>query len=658
MTLSIPAPGEAAIDTQIDARLSQRFDDVRMAMEADMENVRTRAKVYLNWYSPPFNTRLGTHDAWMEGLISQPIRAENLDLTRDNFPIARACVDIWTSLEASAPPTIRAEPERLQAPPPMADQQQQLAFQQMFGMLKKVESMKADLRGALIREAMRLDMFPLKHYLAVRRKNLYGFSWMKIVPDRQTRRPRSHVFRNPTVVFPIWSTDEPDDIEMLMVAYPISARLANAQYDLGLEFRDGRVIVGYDTGKFERLNDQWYSSDRTQVWIEELWWIDREFNDDQEESSSVVSCVKRVAGRVIPKTRRSYKGWNHIPFVPYINTDERDSYGWSDIASVIDINDEFNRRLSQQGDIIGMYSSPRFQLLNSVPGRDVDMPGPFEMIPLWDQERIEQILTRIDLFPSQMHFTILTDLLHRVTGLPPIVWGLIANAQTSGRALTASWKATEARLSPKLMANEQSLRRLEAIYLDYFRLYDWKGAARLFKDRNGDDFTDFRWEHPPMEPRDFQEVTMNEITKRDAGLTTTLKAIRATGDEAAEDTYAEVGAEFGDINFHPDKVQAKLFAVRAEIDNAMAVMQLQAQGQQPPGNTPEALAQAQQAAAPPTAPPGAIPVGPGGEEGTPLPPAQPGSQQPVNPADTSLTTGTLIRGGDVSNQSLETRRLE
>ena len=53
----------------------------------------------------------------------------------------------------------------------------------------------------------------------------------------------------------------------------------------------------------------------------------------------------------------------------------------------------------------------------------------------------------------------LIDMLHRVTGLPPIVWGLIANAQTSGRALSASWKATEARLVPKLMRNEASLRR-------------------------------------------------------------------------------------------------------------------------------------------------------------------------------------------------------
>ncbi len=90
-----------------------------------------------------------------------------------------------------------------------------------------------------------------------------------------------------------------------------------------------------------------------------------------------------------------------------------------------------------------MHSAPRFQLLNSVHGRDVYLPGAFELVAREDQEWIEQILTRIDVFPAQAHFTILTDCCIGSPEWPPIVRGLIANAQTSGRALTASWKATE-----------------------------------------------------------------------------------------------------------------------------------------------------------------------------------------------------------------------
>jgi hypothetical protein len=658
MTLSL-SPLEAAVETELAGRLSGRIDDVRVAMEAEMGLVRRRCLEYLNWYSPAFNEQLGTHDAWRQGAgVAQSLTAEDLGLTRANYPIARAVVDIWTSLEAARPPIPRSEPERLQPPPPVLDQNDAMNLTMMYGLYKRLESMKADARGALFRNAMRMDSFPLKHYLAVRRKNLYGFSWVKVVPDQREQRPRSVVFRNPTVVYPIWSSTEPDDIERLLVAYQINATLANAKYDLGLPMRDGRLVMGQGSGMYQDLNERFYDSTRTMVWVEELWWIDRQFDKQYRETTSKVGCVTRVAGQIIPSSYREYD-WRHIPFVPYLNTDERDSYGWSDIASVIDINDEFNRRMSQQGDIIGNYASPRYQLLNSIPGRDVEMPGAFEMIPLQDQERIEQILTRIDVFPAQAHFNILTDLLHRVTGLPPIVWGLIANAQTSGRALTASWKATEARLSPKLMANEHSLRRWESIVIDYFRKYDWHGARDLFKNRAGDPIVDFRWEHPPMEPRDFQEVTMNEITRRDAGLTTTIKAMRATGDEAAEETYEEVKAEFGDVDFHPDKVQAKLLTERSQLENAQLAQQMQMQGAQPPGNLPEAMAQQAQAVtgAPPPGGPGAVPMG---AEAGPLPPAQPGVEQPVEgaaPAEASLTSGTLMRGGEVSNQLLETRRL-
>jgi hypothetical protein len=150
------------------------------------------------------------------------------------------------------------------------------------------------------------------------------------------------------------------------------------------------------------------------------------------------------------------------------------------------------------------------------------------MIPLQDTQRIEQILARIDAYPGQVHFNFLMqELLPRVTGLPPIVWGLIANAQTSGRALTASWKATETRLAGKLMRNEQSLQRYLDICLDYARHYDWQGSRTVFRNLSGKDFDDFRWNFPAMEPRDYQEVTQDAIFRRDAGLTTAPCATRA-----------------------------------------------------------------------------------------------------------------------------------
>ncbi len=628
-------------------RASSLMDDLRVTMEGEMFGVEERLQTYLRWYSPPYNSTIRTHDAWPEQISYQDI-----DTTRSNFPLARAVVDIWSSLEAASPPSVRAEPERIPPPLPILDPAQAQIARQQYDVERQISSTNSDIRSARIRRWMRDDDFDLKHHTAVRRKNLYGFSWMKVLPQPWLERPISHVLRNPSTVYPLWSAADPGELEAVFSAQKMSARQAHARWpELPLQFEAGKANVsfekGEDSGTYRVINDRWYDQSRTMVWVEELWWLDRDFDAMGHVTRSCVYTATRVLNRMV--NLQAFEGWKTIPYVYWENTDERDSYGWSDIAGVIDINDEFNRRISQEGDVIRLYSSPRFQLLGSLEGRDVDMPGPFQMIPLQDTERIEQILTRIDVFPTQAHFDILTELLHRVSGLPPIVWGLINNAQTSGRALSASWKATEARLSPKLMRNKVSCQKYLEIVLDQARYYDWHGAQEAFADRDGDPFDDFTWIFPPMEPRDFTEVTMNEITKRDAGLTSTVKAMRATGDDAAEETLEEVLAEFDDINLHPDKVNAKLIAQRAQLDNIAMAQQMQAQAAAPPPGPqagPPQVAPGQQAAAPPGA--------------GPLPPTQAGAPgnagAPAAPPGGSLTSGTLVRNGEPSTQFLSTQQ--
>jgi len=649
------------------ARLHERIDSCRMAMESDLLAVRDRAQVYLNWYSPEFNVALGTHDAWTDA-----INSSDIGLTRANFPVCRPVVDIWTALEAAKPPTLWAEPERAAPTLPSFDQGEVLRGRLVSEARKQLNGIKATHRARLVRNQMRRDDFPYKAFLAHRKKNLYGASWMKVWPNRGEKRVVSHTLTNPTTVYPIWSSREPGELEMVLVAYQMNINKANALYDLGLDTKDGKLARGLDSGIYRDLADRWYDSTRTMVWVEEFWWREQKFDRDGNVTDSAVACVKRITSKIVEQN--VYDGWTKLPWVYWENSDERDAYGWSDIANAIDINDEINRRLSQQGDIIGMYSAPRYQLINSFSGRDVEMPGPFELISLSDQERIEQILTRIDVFPAQFHLTFLfNEVLPRATGLPPIVWGLIANAQTSGRALSASWKATEARLSPKLLRNQRSYNDYLELVLMFNEVYDWRGAKRLLRDDDGERFRDFRWEFPPMEPRDFMEVTQNEITKRDAGATTSLKMIRAMGDEAAEETWEEVQAEMLNIFAHPDKVQAFLLAQRAELDNIAYAnelgIELDSGGGMVGGDggaavNPVTIAgavgmarQAQTAAASSPATAGPAPATQAGAPANAAggAPAAPGTQ-PGSPGET-LTSGTLVRQGEVSNQYVQTRRL-
>lgn len=647
----------ALSDSDARARAARLMDDLRSALEGEMVRVKERHDTYLRWYSPPFDASLGVHDAWPD-----PILEDDIDTTRSSFTISRAVVDLWSSLEAAKPPTARAEPERVQSPPPFLTGAMAEQAAAEYGSRKRIESANSDIRSARVRKWMRDDQFALKHHRAVKRKDLYGFSWMKVLPQPWRRRPATTVLRNGTTVYPLWSTIGEAELEAVFSAQLMSARLAHARWpELPMTFdtRDARRAAferGEDVnnGTYRDLNDRWFDQSRMNVWVEELWWLDQRFDREGRVTSSTVHTALRCMDRIV--YLHSWEGWTKVPFVYWENTDERDSYGWSDIANVIDINDEFNRRVSQEGDVIRMFSSPRFQLLGSLEGRTVDMPGPFEMIPLQDQERIEQILARIDVYPTQVHFDILRELLHMTSGLPPIVWGLINNAQTSGRALAASWKATEARLLPKLMRNELSCRQWLDVVIDQARYYDWYGAKEAFRTNDDELFDDWTWTFPPMEPRDFQEVTMNEITKRDAGLTTTVRAMRATGTEDPEDALQEVMVEFDDINIHPEKKNAKLIAQQAELQNiqmAMAMQQQAGGGAQPPAGPPAPGA----AAAPPAGPQAAAPPGMEGQ----LPPTLPGDTgnagAPIAPAGgANLTSGTLVRGGDTSTQFLQTQQ--
>jgi hypothetical protein len=165
-----------------------------------------------------------------------------------------------------------------------------------------------------------------------------------------------------------------------------------------------------------------------------------------------------------------------------------------------------------------------------------------------------------------------------------------------------------------------------------------------------------------MEPRDFQEVTMDAITRRDAGLTTTKMAMRDTGEENAEERIEEVKQEFSDPTLHADRAQAQLLYRDAELQllERARAMGGQMPEQHNPATVQQAVGQAAAgpAAAPAAAPPGAEgalpPTAPGADGNAGQPGAPPGGPPP---GDETITTGTLVRGGETSNQILRTTRV-
>ncbi len=325
--------------TQNEVALGMRIDAAREAMEFEMGTARERFLEYLNWYSPVWDGGLLRHDAWDEGEAYQ-----DWNTVRNNFPICRAVVDIWTSLEAGTPPSSRAEPDRVPLPPPTIDQAQAADDQQFYAMRKTVASRKSEMRSAVLRRFRRLDGFPRKNYVATRRKNLYGISWVKVLPDRHNKRPISGVMKNPSSIYPFWSSRDPDDIESLLCAQQVSAVLANERWNLGLPFKDGQVQVSGHSAHYNDIAEEWFDSSRTMVWVEEYWWIERDFDRATKQEKTCVYMATRVCDRIVDVAK--YEDWHYIPYVMFRNSDERSSTGWSDIAGVMDINDELNKRLS------------------------------------------------------------------------------------------------------------------------------------------------------------------------------------------------------------------------------------------------------------------------------------------------------------------------
>ena len=187
------------------ADLDMLIEDTRGAMEDAMASLRDRCRTYLNWYSPPWDSRIGRHDAWETAIDWN----EDRGTTRNNFPISRAVVDIGTSLESARAPMARAEPEYVAPPLPVLDEFRAGRQREQYSIERTIEARRGEIRGMQFRDWLRRDDFALKHHRVVRRKNLYGFAWEFVVPDGRQRRPRSAVLRNPTTVFPIWSFPRP-----------------------------------------------------------------------------------------------------------------------------------------------------------------------------------------------------------------------------------------------------------------------------------------------------------------------------------------------------------------------------------------------------------------------------------------------------------------
>jgi hypothetical protein len=546
-----------------EAALNQRIDSLRVGFAGHRQSVLTRNQAYLRAFSPAFDERLREHDQWQDAY-----KQEEQDHYRSSYNVTRAVVELWSSLEMSEFPTIRWREDFLPSPVPNADPAESEARQMSYRAAKQVARQIATMREQTLLDHIRRTNLKHHAYKAVRRKNIYGHSWVKTIPDRNRRTFRVFSRIDPSTVYPVWSSFDDQQLDAILVATRRSAQSVVAQYPGSIELNKDGITLDAGTLLYQPTQDQTLDADRSFVWVEDFWLVDASYEEEVSDDavpirSRVINAI-RVNGKIVERVE--YPGWTALPYVPWAIDNERDQLGFSDVATMLPIQDSINRFLSQQQDVIAGESRPKFKYRGDA-DREIIL-SPEQVVSLDPDEDIEQIQVRLDVFPTQIHGQQILEVLARATGLPDTVWGRITAAQNSGRALATAWRSVAARLVPRTYANEQAIKTLLGLWIEWMELYNWNEARDLY---NGNH--DFDLDFPNQEPRDFSEVSLEAINRYNVGAIDLQKLMELTGEQSPDEMLERVRAEYMDMVLHPDKGQAFLLLTRLKNQIAIEVQQ-------------------------------------------------------------------------------------
>jgi hypothetical protein len=604
---------------------------------------RRRQEEYLRAFAPPYIEQMGQHDQWPE-----PLDEEDVDHTRSSFNLTRPTVELWASLEAGLKlPPIRWEEELLLPPPPVLNDPTATAKrEEAYASDKLIARNRASMREAVLLRKLRLAKFARHWYRVTRRKNLYGHSWLRAIPDRgrQTFLIKSSI-DNATVI-PVWQDAEEDEAgldSILVVSRRSAAKLAAQWPAANIQLApDG--LTGMQASLYQPTAVPRTEQDLRYVWVEDLWVRDPAWFETTETgkrtkngvTSRVVNAI-RVNGVVVQVVE--WPGWKVVPYFLFQNDNLRDRDGFSDAGEVLAIQEAINHMTSEQGDVIAGGARPKHKF-RAEPNVVVPQLNDEGIIHIGPDEDFEQLRETIDGWPTQAHGTLLMVLLGMVSGLPDAVWGKINQAQNSGKALASSWRAVGARLIPRMVDNGFSLDNVYGFMLDCMELYDWDGAKALYQGNR-----DFEIDFPNQEPRDFNEVSLDAINRMNAGILDHAGAMELTDVQAPDEMLERVRRDKMDRILDPAGAQQQRMI--DQLDQQIAIQGMQAQQQmqqsamvaganvaQNQAATNQAATQAQQQAAPDL------------QQGQQAPATQQGA--PGNPAQVS----SMLQNGQVSNRMI------
>lgn len=557
--------------------MSARIAGRRIAMTGDLAMLRLRYEEVMRWANPPWDPDTRRLDPRPE--LATPATDGRHKIHVD---LVGQAIGRWAVLEVGAPITVRVIPKYVAAPDPSEDDpEQQYQNRRLHAVDVAIAENQSTHMENITRDWIRDIDFHRTLYWAAWAKNAFGKAICRSGWDTDAKTPTFELMENPSQVAYGWSKRYGRRyLGWVMIVQQMSPEEAARQFKVEIPMTDrGYVDFGSwtgseNTGELDVQPEQIDANNRM-VWVEEYWELDP--SDDKPTLGALC-----IAGRVVEAERFP---WKRLPF--HVLEDEHIAtyqHGRSMAERLIGINAAYDDMLTRQQEVIDFESGPRYKGLNmGNSSTEVEMPGPFELLPLNDLEDIQQIETRVDFYPTQAHAEELRQAKYHSTGLTPIAWGMSPNAQTSGRALSAEWRAVELPLAGKLINLGPEVRAIVNLWWDLAEQYhdEYREIAE------GHRKIDIIWE--PLDIRDASERTLDTIQLLNANLVDPELAMQKVGIENASEVMGRIKAYLVDPVYNPLRYQQYLILKQLAVQIRTAELQL-LQQQQAMGLSPEGVA--------------------------------------------------------------------
>ena len=343
-----------------------------------------------------------------------------------------------------------------------------------------------------------------------------------------------------------------------------------------------------------------------------------------------------LAGRIVSGPTKHAE----LPTIPYLLYEAGHEPGSPEGLSTVDLLRDtqmgYNRAISLWTQYTLDNAGTAYQVKGPTSGDIPDgaIPQSDEFIPVGENEIIP-IQRNQNTFPMNQLVDQYWELASRLTGIPSILFGQLAGAQTSGRATAVQIEAALNRLDPKRRRFYQTFKDLLRIW--GFMLSHKNSKIEVVEPAEAGEgiqaeepelvvkvvrmkellkgFDNWKVVPPEITPRDSIEATQNAANKVGAHLSSLENAMDEIGVEDPQHELDLIRRELADARLNPGQVQAYISSLQL-LDQLMQMQAAQQAAAQQAGQAGQNVQQAQDQQAQPTGmedqnQPG-MPTGPGG----------------------------------------------